>query len=388
MVIQNADIVIVGGGVHGCSLAFQLSAAGVGTVVLLERGCVASGPTGQSGAMIRPLFDQQVYVELVIASTRMFEQWDQIVGGDAGFVQQGFLRITNSLDAVAIGGDLALTRMLGEPVEILDTAQLEEIVPMATFRDGEVGILFPRGGFADPYQTTVDLAAGAVRQGAQICEETQVTGLRTKSGRITGVETTDGVIETSLVVNCAGPWSDRIAQMAGTHLPIEVQPAPTCLFRRPREMVTVGPVLSDGVHQVYLRAMGDAVYRAAHFGRAEKRVDPDGYDTSVPREQQQMLREGIAQRYDAMRRAPSMGGFTAVYDMTPDGHPIVGPLEAVEGFWSDCGWSGNGFAPAPAAGSALAAMILGRQPEVSLAEFGWPRTSDLSSRLYPDWIHH
>ena len=219
-------------------------------VVLLERGCVASGPTGQSGAMIRPLFDQRVYVELVIASTRMLEHWDQIVGGDAGFVQQGFLRITNSLDRAEIGGDLALTRMLGEPVEILDTAQLAELVPMATFRDGELGILFPRGGYADPYQATVDLAAGAVRHGAQILEETQVTGLRTKSGRMTGVETTDGLIATSVVVNCAGPWSDRIARMAGVDVPIEVQPAPTCLFRRPQEMATVGPVPSDGVHQV------------------------------------------------------------------------------------------------------------------------------------------
>ena len=387
VVIGKADIVIVGGGVHGCSLAFQLAVASAGSVVLLERGCVASGPTGQSGAMIRPLFDQRLYVELVIASTRMFEQWDQIVGGDAGFVQQGFLRITNSLDSAEIGGDLALTRMLGEPVEILDTAQLAELVPMATFRDGELGILFPRGGYADPYQATVDLAAAAVRHGAQILEETQVTGLRTKSGRMTGVETTDGLIATSVVVNCAGPWSDRIARMAGVDVPIEVQPAPTCLFRRPQEMATVGPVLSDGVHQVYLRAVGDAVYRAAHFGRAEKTLDPDRFDRSVPPEQQQMLRDGIAQRYDAMRRTPSLGGFTAIYDMTPDGHPIVGQLEGVEGFWSDCGWSGNGFAPAPAAGRSLAAMILGREPEVSLAEFRWPRTADLGSRLYPDWIH-
>ncbi|MEE3373340.1 MAG: FAD-binding oxidoreductase [Planctomycetota bacterium] len=385
--IRKADIVIVGAGVHGCGLAFHLTAAGAGSVAVLEKGCVASGPTGQSGAMIRPLFDQRLYVELVIASTRMFEQWDQIVGGDAGFVQQGFLRITNSLDTTAIGGDLEITRTFGEPVEILDPSQMTELVPMACFRDDEIGILFPRGGYADPYQTTVDLAAAAVRQGAEILEETEVTGLRTKSGRITGVMTGTGEIATSVVVNCAGPWSGRIAQMAGVSLPIEPQAAPTCLFRRPREMLTVGPVLSDGVHQVYLRAMGDTVYRAAHFGRAEQTLDPDEYDRSVPWAQQQMLREGVAQRYDAMRRAPCLGGFTAVYDMSPDGHPLVGAVDAVEGFWSDCGWSGNGFAPAPAATRSLAARILGQQSEVSLAPFGWPRTSDLGSRLYPDWVH-
>ena len=100
-----------------------------------------------------------------------------------------------------------------------------------------------------------------------------------------------------------------------------------------------------------------------------------------------MLRDGISQRYDAMRRAPYLGGFTALYDMTPDGHPIVGPLTQPEGFWCDCGWSGNGFAPAPAAGRSLAALLLGQTPEIPLADFGWPRQSDVGTRLYPNWVH-
>ena len=385
--IETADVVIIGGGVHGCSLAFHLATARAGRVVLLEKQHLASGPTGQSGAMIRPLFDQRVYVDLVIASTRMFEQWDQIVGGHAGFVQQGFLRITESLDAATIGGDLELTRAAGEPFEILDALELAKQVPAAEFRENERGILFPLGGYADPYQATLELAAAAGRAGAQICEDVLVTGIRTDRGRVAGVETAAGSIATPLVVNCGGAWSDRIARMAGISLPIDRQAAPTCLFQRPEEMTTVGPILSDGIHRVYLRAVGDAVYRAAHFGRDERSLDPDGYDQTVPAGQQQMLRDGISARYDAMRRAPYLGGFTALYDMTPDGHPIVGALEQLEGFWCDCGWSGNGFAPAPAAGRSLAAMILGQRPEIPLSDFGWPRKLDVGSRLYPNWVH-
>ena len=97
----TADVVIIGGGVHGSSLAFHLAREKMGRVVLLERKHIASGPTAQSGAMIRALFDAKIYVDLVMASTRMFEQWDELIGGDAGFVQDGFLRIADSLDAQA-----------------------------------------------------------------------------------------------------------------------------------------------------------------------------------------------------------------------------------------------------------------------------------------------
>ena len=384
---STAEIVVIGGGVHGASLAFHLAVADVGHVVLLEKQHIASGPTAQSGAMIRALFNTRTYVDLVVASTRMFENWDAIVGGDAGFVQQGFLRITNTLDAAAIGGDLELTRKAGEPFQMLTTEELSQLVPAGEFQDEEIGILFPTGGYADPFRTTVELADAARRHGAEIREGVQVTDIHVDGGCITAGETDSGTIATPLVVNCAGSWSDRIAAMAGVQLPILIQPAPTCLFRRPDSMTTIGPILSDGVNQVYLRAMGDAVYRAAHFGLSAEIVDPDNFDDTVPAGQALMLKVGLGNRYEALQRAPSLGGFTALYDMTPDGHPIVGPIEDVKGFWCDCGWSGNGFAPAPAGGRSLAQMIIGSDPDIDLGHFCWPRSADVSKRVNRDWIH-
>ena len=384
----TAEIVVIGGGVHGASLAFHLAVADVGRVVLLEKQHIASGPTAQSGAMIRALFNTRTYVDLVIASTRMFENWDDIVGGDAGFVQQGFLRITNTLDKSSIGGDLELTRDAGEPFQMLTTEELSQLVPAGEFQDGEIGILFPTGGYADPFRTTVELADAARRHGAEIHEGVQVTDIHVDGGCVTAVETDSGRISTPLVVNCAGSWSDRIAAMAGVQLPILIQPAPTCLFRRPDSMTTIGPILSDGVNQVYLRAMGDAVYRAAHFGLSAEIVDPDDFDAAVPAGQARMLKEGLCNRYDALQRAPGLGGFTALYDMTPDGHPIVGPIEDIKGFWCDCGWSGNGFAPAPAGGRSLAQMIIDSDPDIDLGHFRWPRSTEVGRRVNRDWIHH
>jgi sarcosine oxidase subunit beta len=383
----TADIVIIGGGVHGCSLAFHLAAASAGSVVLIEKKHIAAGPTAQSGAMIRALYNEKIHTDLVIASTRMFEQWNEVVGGDAGFVQQGFLRITDTLDAEAIGGDLELTRQAGEPFEILTGEQLASLVPAGEFTRGEFGILFPTGGYADPYKATVELADAARRHGAHIYEGVEVTGIRVARGRVSAIELDAGTIATPLVVNCAGSWSDRVAAMAGIQLPIKIQPAPTCLFRRPESMAANRPILSDGVNKVYLRAMGDAVYRAAHFGHSDHTVEPDDFDEAVPAHQVQMLRDGLYDRYDDMRRAPSLGGFMALYDMTPDSHPIVGPIEGVNGFWCDCGWSGGGFAPAPASGRSLARMIMGDEPEVDLSYFRWPRSAEVGSRLRQDWVH-
>jgi len=387
MMTPTADIVIVGGGVHGCSLAFQLAKAGAGNVVLVEKKHIAAGPTAQSGAMIRALYNEKIHTDLVIASTRMFEQWDEIVGGDAGFVQQGFLRITDTLDADSIGGDLELTRQSGEPFEVLTGDQLSELVPPGQFTKGELGVLFPTGGYADPYKATVELAEAARRHGAEVYEGVQVTNIRVDNGRVSGIHTDRGSIATPMVVNCAGSWSDRVAAMAGVQLPIKIQPAPTCLFRKPDSMSTIGPILSDGVNKVYLRGMGDAVYRAAHFGHSNDIVDPDDFDQAVPPHQVQMLRDGLHNRYDDMRRAPSLGGFVALYDMTPDSHPIVGPVESVDGLWCDCGWSGGGFAPAAAHGRSLAQLIMGGKPEIDLSYFRWPRSADVSRRVREDWAH-
>jgi sarcosine oxidase subunit beta len=384
---SSADIVIIGGGIQGASLALSLAQHRAGRIVLLERKWLAGGPTAKSGAMIRPLFADQVYVELVHASTGMFERWSDEVGGDPGFVQPGFLRVTESLDQTVIGADLGLLRRLGVPVEILTSAQMRALAPFAEFSDAEKGVFLPRGGFADPQRTTVALAEAARRLGVEIVEGVAVTGIESGQGAVQAVQTDRGRIAAGLVVNCAGAWSGRVAALAGIEIPIEAIRSPTCLFQRPVILPASGPIISDGVHRVYLRAQGAELIRAAHFGWAQDPCDPDQWDESITQGQLAAIRSSLEHRYQAMKRMVSYGGFSALYDMTPDGHPIVSRFPQLTGFWCNCGWSGNGFAPAPAAGKAIAQHILTGKSDISLAAFNWPRPVGLDARADLKWIH-
>jgi len=219
---QTADVVVIGAGVHGASTAFHLAKAGAGRVVVVDKSGVASGPTAKSGAMMRPIFTEAPYIQLVMEATEMMERWDDVVGGDAGFVERGFLRFTPNFSEADLGGNLDLMKQLGVQFEFLDVGALPTGVPVAEFRGDEQGLWLPRAGYADPVLTTRTLARAAERLGVKIHEGVQVTGLRASGSRIEAVETDQGVIHTRTVVNCAGPWSARLAAGNGVAVPLRL----------------------------------------------------------------------------------------------------------------------------------------------------------------------
>lgn len=382
----TADVVVIGAGVHGAGMAFHLAQAGAGRIVVVDKSGVASGPTAKSGAMMRPIFTEAPYIQLVMQAIEMMERWDAVVGGDPGFVERGFLRFTPNFSEADLGGDLKLMARLGVEFEILDAEQLRARVPDADFRGDEQGLWLPRAGYADPVRTTRTLARAAMRLGVTICEGVQVTALQTSGGHISGVQTDQGLIQTRTVVNCAGPWSARLAAGIGVTLPIETHRGGTSLFQRPESIPVGSPILSDGINQVYFREVSDHVLRAAHFGWTNHPVDPDDYDETVTTGQLNSVRDDLKKRFRSMQRSVYAGGFSAIYDMTPDAHPIIGNIGGVGGFWCNCGWSGNGFASAAAVGGHIAARMAGRTTEVDLGMFAWPRPPETKTRPDGNWI--
>ncbi|MFO1447424.1 MAG: FAD-dependent oxidoreductase [Opitutaceae bacterium] len=381
-----ADVVVIGAGVHGATVAYHLAKAGAGRVIVIDKAGVAGGPTAKSGAMLRPIFTEAPYIQLVMRSIEMLEHWDDVVGGEAGFVERGFLRITRNFSEADLGGNLDLMKSLGAEFEILGLDALKTRVPDAEFVGDELGLWLPRSGFADPVLTTRTLARAAQRRGVEIWEGTQVTGLLARDSRISGVQTDRDLIHTRTVVNCAGPWSTRLAAGIGVELPIETHRGGTSLFQRPEALPVGSPIFSDGVHQVYFREVNDHVLRAAHFGWTKHQVDPDTYDETISSEQYLGLRDDLRKRFRSMRRSVYAGGFSAIYDMTPDAHPIIGNIGGIDGFWCNCGWSGNGFASAAAVGEPIVDLMQGKTPGVDLSLFAWPRPPATKIRPDAHWV--
>ncbi len=379
---MKADIVIVGGGVHGAGLAYHLAKAGSGRIVLLEKNSLASGPTGKSGTMIRPLFVVPAYLRWVLEATVLFENWENEIGGSAGFVQDGFLRITKSLEPEDLGGDLGLMKTMGAAFEILTPAEILKLVPELNVQSDEIGVFLPTGGYADPLSTTVSLARAAERMGVQIWEGTKLLRIDVDGSQIRGVETTRGRIDTEIVINCGGTWSKQIASMVNISLPIEVHRQPTCLFNHPVGYRLRGPIISDSVNRIYVRELGDSVLRSAHFGWTNDPADPDDYQENIAAEEVPRSRKLLNTRSETFARAQSFGGFSGLYDMTPDGHPIISDFAEVKGFWSNCGWSGNGFASAPAVGRYIAKLVRNEIIDMDMSMFRWPRPEGIARMNY------
>jgi glycine/D-amino acid oxidase-like deaminating enzyme len=146
-------------------------------------------------------------------------------------------------------------------------------------------------------------------------------------------------------------------------------------------MLADGPIMSDGVNRITLLSADKTLFRSGLFSSSPDPVDPDTYEEAIGPDKISFFRDALQRRYAGMRQATSFGGLSALYDMTPDSHPIVGPIAQVEGFWCDCGWSGNGFAGAPAVGRSLAAQIMGEASDIDLSMFGWPRAAGVQQRV-------
>ena len=196
------------------------------------------------------------------------------------------------------------------------------------------------------------------------------------------METDDETIHTRLVVNCAGPWATHVAAMVGVDLPIQVHRQPTSLFSGPADYTPGRPCFCDGENRIYYRNAGDAMTRTGVFGVIEDPANPDDFDETIDLEQQRSIRRALHQRGERLRRTTAFGGFSALYDMTPDGHPIISQFPEVDGFWSNCGWSGNGFASAPAVGGCIAQLITGGGSDIDLSMFGWPRPGGTEKMVY------
>ena len=186
---KTADIIIIGGGVIGTSVAFHLSRMGGGEVVLLERKHLAVGATGTSSALVRTHYDNPLEAEIAFKSLPTFQYFDEIVGGDCGFVNNGYVRLVEPYNIEKLKANVAIMQEIGINTQVITQEEVRDLVPYLRTDDVPAAAIEPDSGYADPHLTTMGFADAARRHGAQVFQNTEVIGIEVEGGRVTGVQT-------------------------------------------------------------------------------------------------------------------------------------------------------------------------------------------------------
>jgi sarcosine oxidase subunit beta len=349
---ETYDAIIIGGGIMGCSTALQLARRGM-EVALLEKGVIGAGPTGKSSAIIRQHYSNEMTARMAFHSLRVFQDFENQVGDECGFIQTGFVAMVPVKDKVGLKANIDLQRRVGIRTELLSEESLHELMPGLVTADLVAAAYEPESGYADPYLTVTALARAARQAGAAIFQENQVTAMSFTGGRVTGVDTIDQRFSAPQVINCSGAWGARVAALSGAHVPIDPCRVQVAFFRRPSGYEAPHPVIGN----LTLVGLIDPA-------EADAIVDPDRYFEDVDDNFVLEAGEGLIKRYPVMEKSLHTGGYASLYAITPDWHPILDELPPRSGCFICSGFSGHGFKLGPAVGLMMADLVTGdRQSE-------------------------
>ncbi len=356
--VSSADVVIIGGGIVGSSIAYQLTAAGCRDVLILEREShQGKGSTGKSMGGVRAQFSTAVNIQMSLYSIPFFQTFEEAMGHPAGYRGQGYLFVaTNSRHLDYLRTNYERQVALGlKQVRLVTREEISNMVPQLRCDDVAGGSFCSTDGFVDPYSVMNGFTARAVSQGAQVARDTTVTAIELDGRGVSAVKTTQGTIATRTVVNAAGAWAAQVAKMAGLDLPVEPlrrMLVPTEPFDRIAQSAPMTVDMSTGFH-----------FRPEGLGLLMAWNDPEekpGFKTTFDRGFVEKILTHAVSRVPVLEEAevnPSRA-WAGLYEMTPDHHPILGLAPGIGGFYLANGFSGHGVMHSPATGKIVADLIL------------------------------
>lgn len=375
--MQTAEVVIIGGGIVGSSIAYHLTEAGCKDVLVIERETAqGKGSTGKSMGGVRAQFSTPISIQMSLYSIPFYASFDERLGYPAGYQPQGYLFCATSEKHLAyLRANYEKQVALGlKNVRLITAEEIRGRFPQLRSDDIVGGSFCSTDGFVDPYSAMIGFMAWAADHGATLWKHTEVTGIRRDSRGIAAVETTRGTVATRKVVNAAGPWAAAIAEMAGVDLPVEplrrmlVPTEPFDQFPHDAPMIID---MSNGFH-----------FRPEALGFLLAWNDPEetlGYKTDFEPSFIEKILTRAADRvpiFENLAVNPKRA-WAGLYEMTPDHHPILGEAPEVPGFFLANGFSGHGVMHAPATGKILSDLILtGRTELIDASLLGLARFAE------------
>ena len=379
---ETADVVIIGGGVMGCSVLYHLARQGVTNTLLLERDVLGSGSTGRSQAICRMHYSNPVTASLAWESLKVFTHFGDAVGGTSGFVKTGYLVIVEDIDRRGLEKNVAMQRELGISTQLVTPEEVKELAPMVEVSEEEGLAWESESGYADSYLTTTSYANRAKELGAEIVLRNSATRIEISGDRVRAVITEQGKVDTPVVVVAAGPWSGPVLAGAGVNLPLSTVRHQVASVTRPIDLVPSHPTVGDIAQSFSFRPEGSTL---TLVGFGEDEADAENYNQGVDMSGVADVLERLIRRMPAMADSYFRGGWSGLFTVTPDWHPILDRVPGIEGLYCAAGFSGHGFKLSPAIGQAMAELITqGRAASVDLTPLRLSRfqEGDLMSSRY------
>ncbi len=367
---NTADVIIIGGGVQGASLAFHLAQRGT-KVIVLEKQFIGAGATGRSSGLVRMHYDTEVDSRLAWVSFQYFRNWKERVGGDAGcgFTRTGFIQFVEAKHIEALKANVKLHQEIGIPALLVTADDVKRLAPYLVTDDIELAAYEPESGYAMPSDTANALMTAARARGVRLVQGCSVSAIQTAGGKITGVETAQGAFSAPVVVNAAGAWAGQFNKMVNLDLPYSTWRHDTMFVVRPPEIGPTHPTVIDFGNEMYFRPEGELTLVGLEDGNPLGE-SPDGDADHAKKGFVERAIDRLCLRLPAMEKGALHSAHGGYDGITPDQHPMLGAA-GPEGFYLDCGHSGTGFKTAPAVGLCMAELILD----------GAAKTVDISSLL-------
>ncbi len=356
--METADVVIIGAGIVGSSIAWHLTQAGCRNVLVIERETHQGlGSTGKSMGGVRAQFATAVNIRMSLYSIEVFRRFEELTGHPSGYKPHGYLFLATSPAHLAyLRANQERQRATGlTNVELLAPEDVVKFFPLLRADDIVGGSYCPTDGFVDPHSVMTGFMNAALRAGARLWRGVEVTGVTVDARGVAGVQTTTGSVATRTVVNAAGPWAAEVARMAGIELPVvplRRMLVPTEPFAGLPERFPMIIDMTNGFH-----------FRREGLGLLMAWNDPEetpGFKTSFDPD----FIEKILTR--AVHRVPAFENlevnprraWAGLYEVTPDHHAVLGPVPQVPGFYLANGFSGHGVMHSPATGRIVSDLIV------------------------------
>ncbi len=383
MATGTADVVVVGGGVMGTSILYNLAAKGVTNTVLLEQATLASGSTSRSQAILRMHYSNEVTTRMAWESLKLFRDFEEITGTPSGYVKTGYFIAVTESERQALEDNVEMQQAAGVDTTIVGPDEVMRISPLLAAEEGEVFAYEPESGYADPYSVTNGFASRSRELGARVRTESRVTGIDIEGGRVTAVRAGDERVETGTAVVAAGPWSRKLLASIGVDVPLGMVRHQVVMIRRP-DSIGQHPILGDVVNDMSPRPdVGNITMTGV--GEDEHGGTPEDFDQGVDMRKVEETMVRLAKRIPGMEDGLFRGGWSGLFTITPDWHPVLDAVEGIDGLYCAVGFSGHGFKLSPMIGQVMAELIVDGQAstiDISQLNLGRFETGELLESRY------